>query len=538
MKMKKIICASVALIMAVGMLAGCGNGSHSEAAENFSESNETLTIKWLGYPKNPGAEAGGLAETAIEEKFNVEIEPIFYEENKFNDKKTMLMAGGEIPDLVYEMDPSNVFQDVDQDFIVEVPYETIEKYAPEYFNYLNEYAPAAWLYSRYDDANWGLPNFNHSHTVSYNTIWRKDWLDKFGLDVPVTIDDFHEAFDKFTHGDPDGNGKDDTYGITVQGAYFTNYFNEFFGAYGCLPFDWQEVDGKIVYGGLTDACTEALKTLAQWYKEGLIHPDFIIGTSATGGMVSNILGYQTNNATHFDYSHPNSVPNKITIANPEAELVFGYLPEGPDGQAGMRSWGRACHVVSFGNTDGYGVKVPRLLQIFEEQFTNIEFAQASRLGKKGESWVDLEPGQYGIFKERLTDDYGRLDSGIRTKKGLSEDFNGPSFFAPVAISQEDWLAFSTDEYQAHLAEWKDEKYNLINPFFKVDVVPSAPDYYVDIRTKQMALMNEIILGKKPVESYKAEFEAIWNNGGGDILLEEANDMLDVRKDVYKELGIK
>lgn len=71
------------------------------------------------------------------------------------------MAGGDIPDLVYELDPVNVFNDVDQDFIVEVPYGTIEKYAPSYYAYLNETAPAAWSYSRYMDANWGVPNLNY-----------------------------------------------------------------------------------------------------------------------------------------------------------------------------------------------------------------------------------------------------------------------------------------------------------------------------------------------------------------------------------------
>ena len=45
---------------------------------------------------------------------------------------------------------------------------------------------------------------------------RKDWLDKLGLKVPKTTDEFFEVMKAFTFKDPDGNGKNDTYGL---GAY-------------------------------------------------------------------------------------------------------------------------------------------------------------------------------------------------------------------------------------------------------------------------------------------------------------------------------
>lgn len=67
-----------------------------------------------------------------------------------------------------------------------------------------------------------------------------------------------------------------------------------------------------------------------------------------------------------------------------------------------------------------------------------------------------------------------------------------------------------------------EKYSLTDYFFKVDVVPSAAEYIVDLRVNQTALMNEIIMGKKPLKAYD-DFIAEWNNGGGKIMTEEAND---------------
>ena len=41
---------------------------------------------------------------------------------------------------------------------------------------------------------------------------RKDWLDNLGLEIPTTTDELMEVLRAFTFDDPDGNGRDDTYG--------------------------------------------------------------------------------------------------------------------------------------------------------------------------------------------------------------------------------------------------------------------------------------------------------------------------------------
>lgn len=74
------------------------------------------------------------------------------------------------------------------------------------------------------------------------TLWvRKDWLDKLGLKAPTTLDEFYEVAKAFTEKDPDGNGKNDTYGFgamissynsTDTGADLGAYFGFIYGAYG------------------------------------------------------------------------------------------------------------------------------------------------------------------------------------------------------------------------------------------------------------------------------------------------------------------
>ncbi len=48
-------------------------------------------------------------------------------------------------------------------------------------------------------------------------IYRKDWADNLGIETPKTIDEFYEMLRAFTEDDPDGNGKNDTIGLTDRG---------------------------------------------------------------------------------------------------------------------------------------------------------------------------------------------------------------------------------------------------------------------------------------------------------------------------------
>lgn len=74
-------------------------------------------------------------------------------------------------------------------------------------------------------------------------IWvRKDWLDKLGLKAPTTLEEFFEVARAFTERDPDGNGRNDTFGFggvidfdtagILPGLGLGNHFQWVYGAYG------------------------------------------------------------------------------------------------------------------------------------------------------------------------------------------------------------------------------------------------------------------------------------------------------------------
>ena len=531
MKMKKILGVLLASVMLIGMLAGCGPKEQelSGVAAQYVDTDEKLTLSWLGFPGWEAAKEGTASELVLEEAFNVDIKPLFYEYGKFNDQKLNLFASGETPDLIYHMDPANLFVDVDQGFIAELPYETLKMYAPNLTNYITENMSTAWLYTRYDGANWGLPNWANYHMAGGNSVWRKDWLDKFGLEVPETIDEMHDAFVKFAKEDPDGNGKDDTYGITVMNGAYHGYFSEIFGAYGVLPFEWQEVDGEIVYGGTREETKEALKTLAAWYKEGLIHPDFITGgNSADNYFTSGAVGYRYFNMgkAYEDGSAPTSTEYRLKANVPGAEIAYGFLPKGPNGDHGHFAWSMACNGIGFGNGEGYEKKVPRMLKMFEGLFNDVELWEKVALGEEGVTW-ERDPGSKGIVGYKFIGE--AADTVAQRELGLAPNGYGyPAFFTAFGTDYDTYYENLSDSYKEWYSVYGDPSSDIASAFFKSDIVPSASNYLTPIRDQQLKLIAQIIVGEKSVDDYDSFIEFFYNNGG--------QTMLDETKDVKADLN--
>ncbi|MFO7612199.1 MAG: hypothetical protein R6W99_06935 [Clostridia bacterium] len=73
------------------------------------------------------------------------------------------------------------------------------------------------MYEFSDGKTWAIPR---GYTPVVNgRIFRKDYLDTLGLEVPVDLDSLYEVSLKIAASDPDGNGKNDTYGFVYTDAF-------------------------------------------------------------------------------------------------------------------------------------------------------------------------------------------------------------------------------------------------------------------------------------------------------------------------------
>ena len=115
----------------------------------------------------------------------------------------------------------------------------------------------------------------------YGFSYRTDWAEAVGItEAPKTVEDVYNMMYKFTYEDPDGNGKDDTYGLEL--TKYTgplDIIQTWFGTGN----EWVEQDGKLVPVHQTAEFKEALQWMRKMYEDGLVRKDWATVDSGTFG---------------------------------------------------------------------------------------------------------------------------------------------------------------------------------------------------------------------------------------------------------------
>lgn len=118
--------------------------------------------------------------------------------------------------------------------------------------------------------------------VSQGMTIRGDWLDKLGLKMPTTVDEWYTVLKAFKEKDPNGNGKADEIPLSTWRSNARGVFirQAFVGAWG-VAWEFYQDKGVVKYGPLQPEFKEFLKVIVQWYKEGLMDRDAFTDKQAT-----------------------------------------------------------------------------------------------------------------------------------------------------------------------------------------------------------------------------------------------------------------
>jgi putative aldouronate transport system substrate-binding protein len=110
-------------------------------------------------------------------------------------------------------------------------------------------------------------------------VIRKDWLDKLGLAMPKTLDELFDVCHAFTFKDPDGNGKNDTYGFSAfveyfdQEQYLGRRFDPLMGAFG-VAGTWNMTETEFGLNVKKPEFFEALQFIRKMIDARVIDPDW------------------------------------------------------------------------------------------------------------------------------------------------------------------------------------------------------------------------------------------------------------------------
>jgi putative aldouronate transport system substrate-binding protein len=170
--------------------------------------------------------------------------------------------------------------------------ELVDKHAPNLKKILTEH-PEWRRQCVTDEGDLYVFPFLRGHPILWTSagpIVRQDWLDKVGLPLPTTMDEWTTMLRAFKTKDPNGNGKADEVPLSFSGKFWFDRTHGFVGAWGVTTGFYQD-NGIVKYGPMQPEFKGFLAQMAAWYKEGLLDADYAsldgkgLDTKITGNLV-------------------------------------------------------------------------------------------------------------------------------------------------------------------------------------------------------------------------------------------------------------
>lgn len=188
-----------------------------------------------------------------------------------------------------------------------------------------------WKQVARGDKLWGIPfTWGPAYNVDNLPFIRQDWLDKLGLKAPTTVEEWGKVAKAFK------DAKLCNFGINACKNLVTWYMSldPIFGAYGVMPTCWVKgPDGKLQYDSVSPGVKDALTVIRQWYKDGLIDPDFY--TLGEGDAAAHITGNKVGIYTSPWWRGGADV--QAEKENPGMKLAPFAFPKGPNGKQGRKA---------------------------------------------------------------------------------------------------------------------------------------------------------------------------------------------------------
>ncbi len=488
-----------------------------------------------------------LVEQMLKEKhgIDVDIEVVYIEQANYGEILNTRLAGGTAPDVFLAQSATMLNSYYDQGVIKSWDEEFFKENAPDVYEFIMNGAAygdlagdvEAWKKASMKDGKMiVLPSFKPDGSMPYKTlIYRGDWLDKLGVteeQLPKTVDDFVALMGRFTKEDPDGNGKDDTYGCSITAM------KALFGAYGLgIGFSgstsyWVNKDGTIVNSDVTPEAKEVIGILAQMYADGLIDPEFVAGKESvegsywaiSHGMVNGLYGVSANaSIDHYRLKEVmgddggRCAQEYWAVNGADSTFVYGPWPAGPNGDYGWEvGTPVAVSESAVYNADMSDEKLAVIFKILNAFATDDELYMTAFAGIEGTHYEKVEGGTI----KRLMGNEELNAVGVWGCRSL---YGADRAFSELAYD----MAFYKDPSIANRLNWsKKDQYNSYIQDAVTETLPSN-DLFGDLNTIRDETWTAMIRGEKSLDEWDAYVET-WLASGGQTLTDEANAWFNAR----------
>lgn len=580
MKSKKLISLLLAGLLTVGMMSGCGgqsgndtsggadskedapadtkedNADDAETPADDAETpaddaaadgdvpapdpNERYEISFTGYWSDSTYEDGSYCETLLEDALDCDITLV---KQEGNDALNVMLASGEMPDCATLSGKSSAWM-YEQELVRTIPRNMVEKYCPSLIEVYNEYP---LLYAQTLNPN-NDQEFNYLTGVTFQFVgyylncdyYRYDWIQNLGIDLGVNVEQvtdrlyvaedgielskFKEIIDAFVNKDPDGNGQNDTVGVTGQNLTHGQYYS----AYG-FHAGTNDVNGRAEMYYVLPEYKEFLKGFAELNARGLVDADIIQGNRQLmwDKVNSGNAGYfiVSTNALQSSWA-TDRPPLQLLERDPEALILAtpGIKPDGGTVQSLVNA--SPAYENFFVRADIDDQKLAKILQFVELAWFgggDKDFHASMLYGEKDVDWKWNDEGTAPVKinnlanGERGTWTFGQLGQGADATGWIADDplFNAGSKYWTGPDGS--WMKFQHPQYKQDISN-------------TTDIAAIDAEVSGDINAYVGEYRTQVFLGQKDVDSTWDEYLAELDRLGYNRLMDEY-EKLDPLEDI-------
>lgn len=279
-KMQYLLLALVLILLPVQVFA---NGQ--KEVEEDSNEMDFLTLEAV-YIEDYDTNA---FTKLMEERTGLHINWKTIPEQAEKEKLNLVLASGDYPDVFFGcgFNDDMLTQYGSEEQLIIPLNDLIKNHMPNLKKILDS-TPGAWASITSPDGNiYGLPSFNECyHCENSNKVWvYKPFLDKLGLDMPTTTEEFEQMLLAFKNNDPNGNGKADevpfaastrnwhgTADLFLLNSFIYTDIDSYINATSSAHQGFYLDNGTIKTVVNTEKYRDGLRYLNKLYNEGLIFP--------------------------------------------------------------------------------------------------------------------------------------------------------------------------------------------------------------------------------------------------------------------------
>lgn len=223
----------VILICALSMSA-CTTSQNRNQIQIPTKSSKTISMY---YPRRivqtPSEQFVERWESYMFDKYNQKVDLDYISKNEKTEQPGIdfqeLTERSGTSGFIFLDDYSDLTELIKRDLIMPVNF-----YLESIKSFKNVNAEMTESFTDSNQNTWALPLVSDSLKIDKRT-YNKEWLDKSGMPVPETIEEFYKYADFVANEDPDGNGIDDTYILDYTDVNLFYYLTDIFRAFGCYP---------------------------------------------------------------------------------------------------------------------------------------------------------------------------------------------------------------------------------------------------------------------------------------------------------------